>query len=41
MRVGLKAILCLIAIAALAALVYFLVRKNPYDDAHLTQKVSM
>ena len=30
-----------IAIAALAALVYFLVRKNPYDDAHLTQKVSM
>ena len=27
--------------AALAALVYFLVRKNPYDDAHLTQKVSM
>ena len=30
-----------IAIALLAGLIYLLVRKNPYDDEHLTQKVSM
>ena len=30
-----------IAIALLACMIYLLVRKNPYDDEHLTQKVSM
>ena len=30
-----------VAIALLACMIYLLVRKNPYDDEHLTQKVSM
>ena len=30
-----------IAIALLACMIYLLVRKNPYDDEHLTQKVRM
>ena len=30
-----------VAIAMLACMIYLLVRKNPYDDEHLTQKVSM
>ena len=30
-----------IAIALLSCMIYLLVRKNPYDDEHLTQKVSM
>ena len=37
----LKALLPYIAIALLACMIYLLVRKNPYDDEHLTQKVSM
>ena len=30
-----------VAIALLACMIFLLVRKNPYDDEHLTQKVSM
>ena len=34
-------VVTVIAIAALVGLVYLVVRKNPYDETHLTQKVRM
>ena len=39
--IGLVVLAVVIAIALLACMIYLLVRKNPYDDEHLTQKVSM
>ena len=34
-----RLLICVLALALLAAMIYLLVRRNPYDEEHLNQKV--